>query len=149
MFSGVFNDLSAEATVAVLSCLVFLEKSDEVVRVRDELAPALTALKEMAKRIAGVTQDARLPIEPDEYVDRFAPTLMEVVYSWCKGAKFADIAKMTEVFEGTIIRAMRRLEELLRQMSSAARAIGNEDLHTKVPTPMRRTLCPQAHPPVL
>ena len=38
---------------------------------------------------------------------------------------------MTDVFEGSIIRCMRRLEELLRQMTMAAKAIGNTNLENK------------------
>ena len=38
---------------------------------------------------------------------------------------------MTPVFEGSIIRVMRRLEELLRQMILAAKAIGNNELEKK------------------
>ena len=48
-----------------------------------------------------------------------------------QGAKFYDICKMTPVFEGSIIRVMRRLEELLRQMINAAKAIGNNELERK------------------
>jgi ATP-dependent RNA helicase DOB1 len=35
------------------------------------------------------------------------------------------------VFEGSLIRAFRRLEELLRQMSAAAKVIGNTELEVK------------------
>ena len=38
---------------------------------------------------------------------------------------------MTDVFEGSIIRCIRRLEEVLRQMCQAAKAIGNTDLENK------------------
>jgi ATP-dependent RNA helicase DOB1 len=51
--------------------------------------------------------------------------------NWCKGCSFAKICEMTTIFEGNIIRHIRRLEELLRQMSNAAKAIGNIPLETK------------------
>ena len=38
---------------------------------------------------------------------------------------------MTDVFEGSLIRAFRRLEELLRQMAAAAKSIGNAELESK------------------
>ena len=57
--------------------------------------------------------------------------MMDVVHSWCKGASFLEICKMTDLFEGSIIRAMRRLEELLRQMVQAAKNIGNTELENK------------------
>jgi len=69
---------------------------------------------------------------------------MDVVHSWCAGSKFSEICKMTDVFEGSIIRCMRRLEvgcllqrlltnhqELLRQVCAAAKAVGNTELENK------------------
>lgn len=38
---------------------------------------------------------------------------------------------MTDIFEGSIIRTLRRLEEVLRQMCQAAKCIGNTDLENK------------------
>lgn len=57
--------------------------------------------------------------------------LMAIVKAWCSGAKFAEICKMTSTFEGSVIRCMRRLEELMRQTSSAAKLIGNTELEHK------------------
>ena len=48
---------------------------------------------------------------------------MDVVDAWCKGGTFKQIVELTEVYEGSIIRAMRRLEELLRDMCHAAKGI--------------------------
>ena len=40
-------------------------------------------------------------------------------------------SKMTDVYEGSLIRLFRRLEELLRQMAQAAKVMGSEDLQQK------------------
>lgn len=40
-------------------------------------------------------------------------------------------SKMTEVYEGSLIRLFRRLEELLRQMAQAAKVMGSDELSTK------------------
>lgn len=56
---------------------------------------------------------------------------MEAVFAWCKGAKFVDVQKLTGTFEGTTIRTLRRLEELVRQLANAAKSIGNHELQTK------------------
>jgi ATP-dependent RNA helicase DOB1 len=40
-------------------------------------------------------------------------------------------SKMTEVYEGSLIRLFRRLEELLRQMAEAAKVMGSDDLKEK------------------
>ena len=41
---------------------------------------------------------------------------------------FFFLGKLTDVFEGSIVRVIRRLEELLRQLATAATAIGNNEL---------------------
>ena len=41
---------------------------------------------------------------------------MEVVYSCAKGSKFYQIMEMTQVFEGSMISAIWRLEEVLQQL---------------------------------
>ena len=74
---------------------------------------------------------AGLPVDEVEYVDRFNPNLMEVLFQWANGAKFVDLTKLTDAFEGTIIRVIRRLDELLRQLASAAFAVGNFELKVK------------------
>jgi ATP-dependent RNA helicase DOB1 len=42
-----------------------------------------------------------------------------------------DVSKMTDVYEGSLIRVFRRLEEALRQMAQAAKVMGNEELEKK------------------
>lgn len=81
--------------------------------------------------------EARLNLDEDKYVEGFKPYLMDVVFAWCNGATFSDLCKMTEIFEGSIIRCMRRLEELLRQMVQASKTIGNTDLEDKFNTAIK------------
>jgi ATP-dependent RNA helicase DOB1 len=56
---------------------------------------------------------------------------MEAVFAWCKGAKFIEVQKLTNSFEGSTIRTLRRLEELVRQIATASKAIGNYELEKK------------------
>ncbi|KAF6125882.1 Mtr4 exosome RNA helicase [Phyllostomus discolor] len=131
MFNGLFNDLSAEQAAALLSCFVFQENSSEMPKLTEQLAGPLRQMQECAKRIAKVSAEAKLEIDEETYLSSFKPHLMDVVHTWATGATFAHICKMTDVFEGSIIRCMRRLEELLRQMCQAAKAIGNTELENK------------------
>lgn len=108
-----------------------LFQSETQVRLKDDLATPLRQLQETARRIAKVSNESGIAIVEDEYVQSFKIEMMDVVLQWCKGAKFAEICKMTDVFEGSIIRCFRRLQELLRQMGMAAGAIGNTELEQK------------------
>jgi len=137
VFNGVFNDLDAGQSAALLSALVYTEKKKDEKEgeggppLREELAAPLRTLQDAARRIASVSTDCKIPLDATEYVDSFNPGMMEMVYAWVKGARFVDIAAMTKEFEGTIIRVIRRLEELTRQLADAAKAIGEEALEAK------------------
>ncbi|KAM9329941.1 exosome RNA helicase MTR4 [Gastrophryne carolinensis] len=131
MFNGLFNDLTAEQATSLLSCFVFQENSSEMPKLTEQLAGPLRQMQETARRIAKVSAEAKLEVDEELYLGSFRPNLMDVIYTWANGATFAQICKMTDVFEGSIIRCMRRLEELLRQMCQAAKAIGNTELENK------------------
>ncbi|KAF9132615.1 ATP-dependent RNA helicase mtr4 [Mortierella sp. 14UC] len=131
IFNGAFNDLTVEQTVALLSCFVFQEKSDNVPALREELATPLRLMQEAARKIAKTSQECKLAVDEEEYVAKFRSELMDVVFAWANGARFSQICKMTDAFEGSIIRAFRRLEELLRQMATASKSIGNTELESK------------------
>ena len=131
LFNGVFNDLNVYQISALLSCFVFEEKTEQLPKLTEELVKPLKTMQDLAKRIATVSKEAKLELDEEAYIESFKPNLMDVIYSWAKGCTFAQLCKMTDAFEGSIIRCMRRLEELLRQMCQAAKVIGNTDLENK------------------
>jgi ATP-dependent RNA helicase DOB1 len=132
IFNGNFNELSPEQCASLLSCFVFQERSKEIPRLKPELAEPLKQMQEMASKIAKVSKESKIEIVEKEYIESFRPELMEVVFAWCKGATFTQICKMTDVYEGSLIRMFKRLEEMLRQLIMAAKTIGNVALEEKM-----------------
>ncbi|KAF6249314.1 antiviral helicase [Scenedesmus sp. NREL 46B-D3] len=100
----------------------------------DQLAPEalagpLAALRKAARRVGTAAADAKLGVNVDEFVEKFRPELMEACGAWARGQRFADVLALApDVFEGSLVRAVRRLEELMRQVSGALRGIGDNDL---------------------
>ncbi|KAF8474944.1 rRNA-processing arch domain-containing protein [Kalaharituber pfeilii] len=131
LFNRVFNELTPEQCAALLSCFVFEEKSNETPALKEELAKPFRDLQSQARLIAKISQESKLNVVEEEYVEKFKHTLMDVVYSWAHGSSFSTICKMTDVYEGSLIRMFRRLEELIRQMTQAARVMGSEELEQK------------------
>jgi len=131
MFNGAFSSLDRHQLGALAACLVPVEKTQDQIQLSRALAPSLVQLQDTAKRIGEVSKDAKLDVDVEKYVEGFRPTLMDVVYAWSKGAPFADVCKMTEMFEGSVIRAVRRLHELLTQLQMAGEAVGDTDLANK------------------
>lgn len=132
ILNGTFTDLTPEQCAALLSCFVFDEKTKESPSLRPELKAPLEAVQNMAKQIAKMSRESRIEIVENDYVQSFKPELMEVVFQWVKGATFAQICKLTDVYEGSLIRMFKRLEELIRQMAQAAKTIGNDALVLKM-----------------
>ncbi|KAL1531271.1 Helix-loop-helix protein 2 [Salvia divinorum] len=132
MFNGTFNDLDHHQVAALASCFIPGDKSSEQIHLRAELAKPLQQLQDSARRIAEIQRECKLEINVDEYVEAsIRPFLMDVIYCWSKGASFADVIQMTDIFEGSIIRLARRLDEFLNQLKGAAHAVGEADLEEK------------------
>ncbi|KAL1498076.1 hypothetical protein ABEB36_008933 [Hypothenemus hampei] len=131
LFNGLFGSLTAPQACALLSCFVCDGKSNETPKLSEELSGPLRQMQDLARRIAKVSNDARLTLDESVYLAQFKPYLMDVVFAWCNGSSFAELCHMTDIFEGSIVRCMRRLEELLRQMVQASKTIGNIELEEK------------------
>jgi ATP-dependent RNA helicase DOB1 len=138
IFNNVFSDLSVPQITALLSCLVFTDGGDKFEgKLPKELDGPFQQLRAIAQNVGEIMQEAGVldGAESDgvtEFVDTFRPDIMEVVYEWTKGKKFVEVCKINEkLFEGTIIRAMRRLEEFMKQMCLAAKVIGDNALEDK------------------
>uniref|UniRef100_A0A0D9XYG8 Helicase ATP-binding domain-containing protein n=1 Tax=Leersia perrieri TaxID=77586 RepID=A0A0D9XYG8_9ORYZ len=132
MFSGTLKDATVEQMVALLSCFVWQEKLQDAPKPREELDLLFFQLQETARRVASLQLECKIQIDVESFVNSFRPDIMEAVYSWAKGSKFYQIMEMTQVFEGSLIRAIRRLEEVLQQLILASKSIGETQLEAKL-----------------
>jgi antiviral helicase SKI2 len=137
IFDGVLNNMAPEEIVACLSALVFQEKKDEDYSDNTALPARLIEccekMKEIAVQLGQVQKENGLAIDPADYCDRVLKFgLVHVVYEWACGVSFASICMLTEVQEGSIVRAMTRLDELCREVRNCARVIGNPTLYRKM-----------------
>jgi len=142
VFSGVFNELSVEQSMALLSCLTFDDrvpddtKANPTKGLKSFLANPFFKLQEVYKNVLKTQKECNIEflqnMDEDEYVlEKLNPGIMEAIFAWCKGVKFFEIQKLAPTFEGNTIRCIRRLEELVRQIASASKAIGNHELQAK------------------
>ncbi|KAI9577920.1 hypothetical protein GQX74_014064 [Glossina fuscipes] len=93
----------------------------ETIKCTEEHSSRLRSMQELARRLAKISTECKLELDEEAYVEKFKPFLMDVVLAWCKGPFFLSVCKMTDIFEGSIIRRMRCLEELLRQICEAGK----------------------------
>lgn len=92
LFNGFFNNLTPEQTAAIMSVFVFEEKVKEAPALtKDELAKPLKEIQSQARTIAKVSQESKMAVNEDEYVQSFHWELIEVMYDWANGKSFAEI----------------------------------------------------------
>lgn len=90
LFDRFFNELTPELCASVLSCFIFEEKAESP-PLREVLAKPFREIQAKARMISKVSQESKVVLNEEEYVKRFKPQLMEVVYAWAHGKSFAEI----------------------------------------------------------
>ena len=142
IFNGTFKALPLHMLVATVSCLVWKEKTGgkggkdvngkkQGMNVSEDVFNAHSNVKDAARKVFKQQLECKLKVDVEDSIERLRWDLMEVMLAWCKGNTFSEIMKMTEAFEGSIVRAIRRIEELMRQLASACKVIGESDLEKK------------------
>ena len=135
IFAGVLADLSPQEAVALLSALVFQDKteSDFILDVPEKLAYAYEHATSIAWNAGALQNEAGLNIVPDEFVkETLNFGLMAVVYHWASGMPFSEICDLTDVMEGSIVRCIVRLDETCREFRDAARVMGDLKLYKQM-----------------
>uniref|UniRef100_A0AAX7U5D3 SKI2 homolog, superkiller viralicidic activity 2-like n=1 Tax=Astatotilapia calliptera TaxID=8154 RepID=A0AAX7U5D3_ASTCA len=121
LFENVLSPLAPEESAALLSCLVFTQNTQGIEQV-----------KSVAQRIGELQRECGIPQTAEEFVGQFKFGLTEVVYCWARGMPFAEIAQLTDVQEGTVVRCIQRLDEVLKEVRQAARIVGDSVLGSKM-----------------
>ena len=77
VFSGLFNDLSVEQSVAVLSCLTFDERNkdegDPAEGLKSYLSGPFYKLQECARTVAKASIACKIELDEDEFIEKFNP----------------------------------------------------------------------------
>jgi ATP-dependent RNA helicase DOB1 len=61
------------------------------------MASPLRVMQEIARHIAKISKESKLPVVEDEYVSSFKVELMDAVMQWCRGSSFAEICKVCRI----------------------------------------------------
>ncbi|KAG8834790.1 hypothetical protein FRC17_007107 [Serendipita sp. 399] len=130
ILENTFANFELDEVIALLSCFVFQEKSDQEIVLTPRLAQGRDAILAVAEKVGRVQDRQKVSVEDYEKKLKFG--LVEVVYEWSKGTSFEEITKLTDVAEGTIVRVITRLDETFREVRDAARVIGDADLFKRM-----------------
>ncbi|XP_029023350.1 helicase SKI2W [Betta splendens] len=132
LFENVLSPLAPEESAALLSCLVFAQNTQVEPHITSTLQESIDKVLSVAKRIGELQRDCGISQTAEEFVGQFKFGLTEVVYCWARGMPFAEIAFLTDVQEGTVVRCIQRLDEVLKEVRQAARIVGDSVLGSKM-----------------
>lgn len=136
------GDYEPEEIVALLSAFVYDGSKDvpEPENVTPRLDKGRERIKELVAKVTDVLEHRQVIMTSDEqqFLERGRFGLIEVVYEWARGMSFQSISELTDVQEGIIVRVVSRLDEVCREVKSAARIIGDARLEEKMETARER-----------
>ncbi|WFD36371.1 Antiviral helicase ski2 [Malassezia cuniculi] len=130
VLDSTFIDYEPEVIVAMISTVVFREKSQVTPKLNEQLSKGIARIAESVEYISTVQNAHQVPF--DEEAEGVRTGLAEVVYEWALGTEFSKIMELTDVGEGTIVRTITRIDETLRNLCDAARVAGDMELLGKM-----------------
>ena len=132
--TGLLHTLSPAEAAGFLSLFVSKGKVSRKPTLPPKLTEAKDELMALASRMATLQVDAGvLESGGDEYVHFVLnEAMIEAAYHWADGASFAELKQHTSVAEGDIVRILSRVEELAKEVRSAARLLGDALLGRKL-----------------
>ncbi|CAH7683511.1 NUC185 domain-domain-containing protein [Phakopsora pachyrhizi] len=134
ILENVLADYDPAETVALLSSLVFQEKSDAEPTLTPALERGCERFGQIAEQIEKVI--IKHQVEEDKATARGRGPLnfgmVELVWQWAQGMPFSQLMTLSDIQEGTIVRTMVRLDECCGEIRDAARIIGSASLGIKM-----------------
>ena len=133
LFSGIFDDLHPAECASLCSTLV---AGNTTMRDFDIITPpnleeTFEAVHKLARKLFDEFCNFGIPVENSWIAYNFNPVLANQVLEWAIGQPFKEIMGTTDVPEGNVVRLINMVNEVLRDLSNAARVMGCWTLASK------------------
>ena len=135
LLDGFFNELDPQTCAALLTVFVSepeQQSSKENLDIPDEMIQSWTQIQKVIQNIATISLECGVDIDVEKFKSEFSPSFINIALQWTSGVSFAELMQShSNEFEGSIIRTMKRLDELLNQMARASTIVNNNQ-HTEL-----------------
>ena len=141
LFNGFLNNMSEIDIGVILSCFVggegvIYKKDKQLVENDNHLMQLFNKVKEIIESVFDIYIEYKINIKDKEsYIKLFRYDYMLSILYWIKGDKtFAEICdkKNSEIHEGSFVRCIRRLDELIKELILCSDLLGNGSLKEKL-----------------
>ena len=140
LFNGFLNNMNEIDIGVILSCFVggegaIFKKDKQIVEEDKHLMKLYNDLKKEIEIVVDIYIEYKINIKDKEkYIKMFRYDFMKNILYWINGDKtFGEICdeKNSEIYGGSMVRCIRRLDELLKELILCADMIGNSQLKEK------------------
>ena len=141
LFNGFLNGLPENDIGVILSCFVggegaIFKKDKQRVEEDSHLMKLYSDLKKVIESVVEIYIEYKINIKDKEaYIKLFRYDLMKSILYWINGDKtFAEICdeKISDIYEGSLVRTIRRLDELIKELIQCTDLLGNNNLKEKL-----------------
>ena len=145
LFSGFFKDMTLEEIGASIYCCLSKEntgKKEDIdstntdINAQKKLKKIYNDIVSKVNYIADILEECKIFLGDDEkrrYIESFNDNYMMPMYKWISGYKFDKlIAEYYTLYEGSLIRVIRRVEEFTKSFETSVEHIGDYNLKKKL-----------------
>ena len=140
LFNNFLNNMNEIDIGVILSCFVggegaIFKKDKQIVEEDKHLMKLYNDLKKEIENVVDIYIEYKINIKDKErYIKMFRYDFMKNIWYWIDGEKtFGEICdeKNSEIYGGSMVRCIRRLDELIKELILCTDMIGNNQLKEK------------------
>ncbi|OHS93551.1 Superkiller viralicidic activity 2-like 2 [Tritrichomonas foetus] len=133
LIDGIFADLQPDGIVALMTAFVGEENSkSENDDIPKPLENSWLQLQRIIQKIATISLECGCDLDVEKFKRGFSSSFMELALLWASGTSFSTLMEtFSNYYEGSIIRTMKRLDELLHQVANAAKILNDKELESR------------------
>ena len=140
LFNNFLNNMNEIDIGVILSCFVggegaIFKKDKQIVEEDKHLMKLYNDLKKEIENVVDIYIEYKINIKDKErYIKMFRYDFMKNIWHWIDGEKtFGEICdeKNSEIYGGSMVRCIRRLDELIKELILCTDMIGNNQLKEK------------------
>nr|UXY87826.1 RNA helicase ATP-dependent, SK12/DOB1 protein [Cryptomonas curvata] len=130
IFSGKFNKLSIEKLTSLIA-VFFSQEISFKKKLHPDLEIEMKYFQKIFKKMGTICENTFLYINIIKYLGKIDSTIPNTIYGICQGVNFMEINYTNILIEDTIGKNIKRLNNLLIQLSRVSEKLGNINLSIK------------------
>ncbi|KAF8821070.1 DEAD/DEAH box helicase domain-containing protein [Cardiosporidium cionae] len=128
IFENVLQDLSPEEVACVLAAFSGCETVEEQPFPTAAVLNVMQKITAINAKLLAILNFDVMEISKSAFAKMLNPSFCYVAYLWASGAPFSKIMENTSTQEGTIVRCLLRLDEIIKKLKLAMIIMGNEEM---------------------